>query len=241
MKICLFLSGLSGNKESLVSTYSDFITSRGYVGVFFDHYEHGERSINGTTILNSSEDEVAALKKKILDTCFENMYRYGWEILGNSILDAERVIDWFTANMPIHLAPVGIGDLPVIQNLQQHVQHVGVGLLDLVEQHHGIGLAADLLRQLPGLVIAHIARRAAHDAGDGVLLHKFGHIQPDQRLRRVEQVVRQLLDQLRLTHTGGADEDKAHRLVLGRDAHAVAAYRRGDGLDGLVLTDNVLF
>ena len=82
MKICLFLSGLSGNKESLVSTYSDFITSRGYVGVFFDHYEHGERSINGTTILNSSEDEVAALKKKILDTCFENMYRYGWEILG---------------------------------------------------------------------------------------------------------------------------------------------------------------
>ena len=63
MKICLFLSGLSGNKESLVSTYSDFITSRGYVGVFFDHYEHGERSINGTTILNSSEDEVAALKK----------------------------------------------------------------------------------------------------------------------------------------------------------------------------------
>ena len=68
MKICLFLSGLSGNKESLVSTYSDFITSRGYVGVFFDHYEHGERSINGTTILNSSEDEVAALKKKILDT-----------------------------------------------------------------------------------------------------------------------------------------------------------------------------
>lgn len=101
MKICLFLSGLSGNKESLVSTYSDFITSRGYVGVFFDHYEHGERSINGTTILNSSEDEVAALKKKILDTCFENMYRYGWEILGNSILDAERVIDWFTANMPV--------------------------------------------------------------------------------------------------------------------------------------------
>ena len=29
MKICLFLSGLSGNKESLGSTYSGVITSRG--------------------------------------------------------------------------------------------------------------------------------------------------------------------------------------------------------------------
>ena len=68
-----------------------------------------------------------------------------------------------------------------------------------------------------------------------MLLHKFGHIQPDQRLRRVEQVVRQLLDQLRLTHTGGADEDKAHRLVLGRDAHPVAADGSGHGGNGLVL------
>lgn len=101
VKMCLFLSGLSGNKESLVTTYSNYITARGYMGVFFDHFEHGERSVNGTTILNSTAEEVADLKNKILNTCFENMYRYGWEILGNSILDAERVIDWFEANMPV--------------------------------------------------------------------------------------------------------------------------------------------
>lgn len=101
MKICVFLSGLSGNKESLVTTYSDYITSRGYTGVFFDHYEHGERSIRGTTILNSTQEEVDALKNEILQTCFENMYRYGWEILGNTILDTERVIDWFTDHMPV--------------------------------------------------------------------------------------------------------------------------------------------
>lgn len=29
------------------------------------------------------------------------MYRYGWEILGNTILDTERVIDWFTDHMPV--------------------------------------------------------------------------------------------------------------------------------------------
>ena len=91
MKICLFLSGLSGNKESLVSTYSDFITSRGYVGVFFDHYEHGERSINGTTILNSSEDEVAALKKKILDTCFGKFWATPFWTPSASLIGSPRI------------------------------------------------------------------------------------------------------------------------------------------------------
>ena len=78
---------------------------------------------------------------------------------------------------------MGIGDLAVIQNLQQHVQHVRMGLFDLVEQNDGVGLPADLLRQLACLVIAHIARRRAHQPGDGVLLHKLRHIQPDQRIR----------------------------------------------------------
>ena len=31
---------------------------------------------------------------------------------------------------------------------KQDVQHIGVGLFDLVKQHHGVGLAADLLGQL---------------------------------------------------------------------------------------------
>ena len=37
----------------------------------------------------------------------------------------------------VHLPPVGIRDLAVIQNLQQDVQHIRMGLFDLVEQHHG--------------------------------------------------------------------------------------------------------
>ena len=68
-----------------------------------------------------------------------------------------------------------------------------------------------------------------------MLLHKLGHVQTDQRLRRVEQVVGQLLHQLRLAHTGGANEDKAHRLVLGRNAYPVAADGGGHGGNGLVL------
>ena len=102
-----------------------------------------------------------------------------------------------------------------------------MGLFDLVKKHHGIGLAADLLRQLSGLVITHIARRGTHDPGDGVLLHKLGHIQPNQGIRRVEQVICQLLDQLRLAHAGSAHKDETHRLMLGADAHPVAPHGGG--------------
>ena len=136
-------------------------------------------------------------------------------------------------------AAVGIGDLAVIQNLQQHVQHVRMGLFDLVEQNDGVGLPADLLRQLARLVIAHIARRGAYDPGNGVLFHKFRHIQTDQRVRGVEQVYGQLLHQLRLAHAGGADENKADGLVLGGDSHPVPPHGGGHRRDGLVLSDDV--
>ena len=63
----------------------------------------------------------------------------------------------------------------------------------------------------------------------------------DQRIGRVEEVLRQLLDKLGLADARGADKDEAHRLMLGRNAHAVAANGGGNGLDGLVLADNVLF
>ncbi|CAN4008419.1 hypothetical protein BFDFBN_BFDFBN_17690, partial [Dysosmobacter welbionis] len=77
-------------------------------------------------------------------------------------------------------AAVGVGDLAVIQDLEKDVQHIGMGLLNLVEEDHGVGLAADLLCQLARLVIPHVARRGAHQTGDGVLLHELRHIQPDQ-------------------------------------------------------------
>ena len=114
-------------------------------------------------------------------------------------------------------------------------------LFDLVEKDDGVGLAANLFGQLAGFIIADIARGRADDAGDRVLFHKLGHIEADERVGRVEEVLRQLLDKLGLADARGADKDEAHRLMLGRDAHAVAADGRSDSLDSLVLTDDVLF
>ncbi len=73
-----------------------------------------------------------------------------------------------------------------------------------------------------------------------MLLHKLGHIQSDEGLRRVEQVGGQLFDQLGLAYAGGADKDEGHRLALGADAHTAPPDGGGDGVDRLILTDDVL-
>ena len=99
-----------------------------------------------------------------------------------------------------------------------------MGLLDLVEKHDGVGLAAYLLGELAGLVISDIARRRADDARYAEFFHEFGHIEPYQRLGRVEQVGCQPFHKLRFTDAGAADEDKARGLALGLEADAAALY-----------------
>ena len=46
---------------------------------------------------------------------------------------------------------------PVVEDLEQHVEDVGVRLLDLVEEDDGVGPAADGLGELPALVVADVA------------------------------------------------------------------------------------
>jgi hypothetical protein len=39
----------------------------------------------------------------------------------------------------------GVGDLALVEDLEEHVEHSGVRLLDLIEEDDRVGLAADLL------------------------------------------------------------------------------------------------
>ena len=114
-----------------------------------------------------------------------------------------------------------------------------MGLLDLVKEHHGVGLAPHLLRQLARVVVTHIAGGGADDPGDGVFFHVLGHIQADQGVGGVEQVGGQLLYQLRFAHAGGTYKDEGHGLVLGADAHPAAADGGGHSGYGLVLTNHM--
>ena len=54
----------------------------------------------------------------------------------------------------VHVSALGIGDVAVIQNLKQNVEHVGVGLLNLVKQNDAVRLAAHLFGELARLVVA---------------------------------------------------------------------------------------
>jgi Protein of unknown function (DUF3170). len=49
---------------------------------------------------------------------------------------------------------LGVGQPPVVEHLQQRVEHVRVGLFDLVQQDHRVGLAPDRLGQLAAFFVS---------------------------------------------------------------------------------------
>uniref|UniRef100_A0A0N4ZZD3 NDK domain-containing protein n=1 Tax=Parastrongyloides trichosuri TaxID=131310 RepID=A0A0N4ZZD3_PARTI len=112
-------------------------------------------------------------------------------------------------------AALTVGQAAVVQHLKQHVEDVGVGLLDFVEQDDLIGAAAHGLGQGAALVIADIARRGADQAADRVLLHVFAHVDAGDGVVVVEQIAGQRLGQLGLAHARRAQEEEAAQRLVG--------------------------
>jgi hypothetical protein len=114
-----------------------------------------------------------------------------------------------------------IGQAAIVEHLQQHVEHVRVGLLDLVEQQHRIRLAAHGLGQGAAFFVAHVARGCADQPADRMFLHELAHVDADHVVFAVEQEAGQGLAQLGLAHAGGAEEEEgASRPVRVRQARA---------------------
>ena len=103
---------------------------------------------------------------------------------------------------------MAIGETPVLQHLQENVEHLGVRLLDLVQQDQAIRAPPHGLRQLPALVVADVARRRADHARDGVSLLVLAHVEPDHRVLIVEHELGQRARQLRLADARRAEEDE---------------------------------
>ena len=143
--------------------------------------------------------------------------------------------------LEVHPAALGIGDDAVLQDLQQDVPHILMGLLDLVEQHHGIGLTAHLLGELAALLVAHIAGRRADQTRHRVLLHVLGHIDTHHGVLVAEHRLRQGLAQFSLAHARGAQEQEGADGPLGvLQTHAAAANGLGHGGHGIVLPHHTL-
>ena len=132
-----------------------------------------------------------------------------------------------------------VGQAAVLQDLQEQLDDVRVGLLDLVEEHDGVGLAADLLGQLAALLVADVARGRADEAGDGELLHVLRHVDLDDRVGLAEHPLGEGAGEERLADAGGPEEeegaDGAARVL---EVGAGAAEGAGHDLAGLVLADD---
>ena len=110
--------------------------------------------------------------------------------------------------LEVHLAALTVGQVAVIEHLQQRVEDVWMSLFDLVEQHHGERLAAHLFGELAALLVADVSRRRAEEPRSRILLGELGHVHANQRVLIVEQEFGERLGQLGLADAGGAGEDE---------------------------------
>src|SRR5829696_1054731 len=141
--------------------------------------------------------------------------------------------------LEVHGATLRVGELPVLEYLEEYVEDIRVGFLDLVEEDDRVRTAPDLLSELAALVVADVARGRADQTGDGVALHVLGHVQTDHGVLVAEEVLGERPRELGLADARGAEEDKrAAGTVRVLDAGEGPPYGAGDGLYGLLLPND---
>ena len=144
--------------------------------------------------------------------------------------------------LEVDRAALAVGQAAVVEDLEQDVEDVRVGLLDLVEQDHLVRPAADRLGELAALLVADVAGRRADQPATR-------RTSPCTRSCRCgswpcsssNRNCRQRPGQLGLAHAGGAQEDeRADGPPRVLEPGARAPHGVGDGRDGLVLADHAL-
>ena len=105
--------------------------------------------------------------------------------------------------------PGTVGQLSLLQNLQQHIEHIGMSLFHLIQQHHRAGTCLDPLGKLTSLSVAHIARRRTDEPGYRMFLQIFAHIQTDEPVAAGAKLLCQRLRQTGFAHAAGAAEQKS--------------------------------
>src|SRR6266540_6514304 len=98
------------------------------------------------------------------------------------------------------------------------------------------GRRRTLLGELACLLVPDVARRSAHEPGDGVPLLELAHVEADHEVLAPEERLRERPGELGLADAGRAEEEEApHRPVGVAEAGARAADRLRDRAHRLVL------
>ncbi len=131
--------------------------------------------------------------------------------------------------------------MAVVEDLEEHVEDLGVRLLDLVQEDEAVGLAAHGVGELAAVVVADVAGRRADETGDGVPLHELGHVELDHGVFAAEHELGQDAGQVGLADACRAEEDEdADGTPRVLQAGAGAADGLGHGGDRLVLADDAV-
>ena len=140
--------------------------------------------------------------------------------------------------LEVYYPALAIGEPAIIQNLQEHVEHIPMCLLNLIQQDDAVRAAAHCLGQLAALIVAHIARRRTNQPCHRVLLHVLAHVNADHAALIIKESLCQRLGQLSLAHAGRPQEDKgANRPLRCLDTGTGPENSLADHLDSLILAN----
>ena len=135
---------------------------------------------------------------------------------------------------------LGVGQAPFVEDLQQDVEDLGMGLLDLVEQDHAVAFAADRLGELATLFVPDVAGWRPDEARHVVPLHVVGHVDLHHVVDISEHELGERASKVGLAGAGRADEEeRADRPARVLQPGAGAADGAADRLDGFVLSDDL--
>ncbi len=140
----------------------------------------------------------------------------------------------------IHRASLPVREPSVVEDLQQHVEHVGMGFLDLVQQHDLVGPAPHCLGQLAAFFVTHVTRRSPDEPCDGMTLHVLRHVDTYHRVAVVEEKLAQGTGQFGLAHAGGSKKKEgADGPVSVAQSGTVSPDSVGNGDDGFILAHHL--
>ena len=138
-------------------------------------------------------------------------------------------------------AALAVGQAAVVEDLEQDVEDVRMGLLDLVEQDDLVRPPPDRLGELAALVVADVAGRRTDESRYRELLHVLAHVDARHRVLVVEEELGEGARELGLPDAGRTQEDeRADGTARVLEAGARPTDRIGHGRDGLVLADDAL-
>ena len=143
--------------------------------------------------------------------------------------------------LEIDCAALTIGQPAIVENLQQHVEHIVVRFFDFVEQDHGIRPPPHGFGQLAAFFEADVPGRRANEPGHRVLLLILGHVDADHRVLVVKQELGESPGQFGFSDARGSEKDEAaDRAVRIFQPGAGANDGFGDGRHRFILADDAL-